>query len=101
MHNPSVVVKAGQWIRVRYGAYKGDVGFVTGVETWGVQVLVVPRLKIPTSQQVAALLKRKRTAIKPEPRLFDHDTFSSIFQHLVAVESTPLADLFLTMDCSS
>ena len=57
MHDPMVVVKAGQWIQVCYGAYKGDVGFVTGVETWGVQVLVVPCLKIPTLQQVAASLK--------------------------------------------
>ena len=80
MHDPTVVVKEGQWIRVCYGAYKGNVGFVTGVETWGVQVLVVPCLKIPTSQQAAAFLKRKWTAIKPEPRLFDPDTFSTIFQ---------------------
>ena len=81
MHDPTAVVKAGQWIRVCYGAYKGNIGFVTGVETWGVQVLVIPHLKIPTSQQAAALLKRKRIAIKPEPRLFDPDTSSSIFQH--------------------
>ena len=80
MHDPTVVVKEGQWIRVRYGAYKGNVDFVMGVETWGVQVLVVPLLKISTSQQAAALLKRKRMAIRPEPRLFDPDTFSSIFQ---------------------
>ena len=59
MHDPTAVVKAGQWIRVCYGAYKGDVGFVMDAETWGVQVLVVPRLKIPTLQQVAASLKRK------------------------------------------
>ena len=81
MHDPTTVVKASQWIRVCNGAYKGDVGFVMEVETWGVQVLVIPHLKRPTASQAAASLKRKRTAIKPEPMLFDSNTFSSVFQH--------------------
>ena len=81
MHDPMMVVKAGQWIWVCNGAYKGDVGFVMEVETWGVWVLVVPRLKRPTASQAAALLKRKQTAIKPEPMLFDSNTFSLVFQH--------------------
>ena len=55
MHDPMTVVKAGQWIRVCNGAYKGDIGFVMEVETWGVRVLVVPRLK--TASQAAASLK--------------------------------------------
>ena len=50
------------------------------VETWGVRVLVVPRLKRPKTSQAAASLKRKQTAIKPEPMLFDSNTFSSVFQ---------------------
>jgi hypothetical protein len=79
MQDPMTVVKASQWIRVRNGVYKGDVGFVTHVEAWGARVLVVPRLKTPTPQAPASL-KRKRTAIKPEPRLFDLATFSSVFQ---------------------
>ena len=79
MQDPMTVVKASQWIRVRNGVYKGDLGFVTHVEAWGARVLVVPRLKLPTPQ-LASSLKRKRTAIKPEPRLFDPDTFSSVFQ---------------------
>ena len=79
MHDPISVVKAGQWIRVLKGVYKGDLGFVTRVEAWGAEVLVVPRLKTPTPQTDTSL-KRKRTAIKPEQRLFDPDTFSSIFQ---------------------
>jgi hypothetical protein len=79
MQDPMTVVKASQWIRVRNGVYKGDVGFVTHVEAWGARVLVVPRLKTPTPQ-AAASLKRKRTAIRPEPRLFDPATFSSVIQ---------------------
>ena len=57
MHDPTMVVKAGQWIWVCNGAYKGNIGFVTEVETWGVRVLVVPRLKRPTVSQAAASLK--------------------------------------------
>ena len=79
MQDPMTVVKANQWIRVRNGAYKGDLGFVTHVEAWGARVLAVPRLKTP-SPQATASLKRKRSAIKPEPKLFDPTTFSSMFQ---------------------
>jgi hypothetical protein len=79
MQDPMTVVKAGRWIRVRNGLYKGDLGFLTHVESWGARVLVVPRLKTPTPQAVATL-KRKRTAIKPDPGLFDPATFSSVFQ---------------------
>jgi transcription antitermination factor NusG len=79
MQDPMWAVKKGQWIRVRSGMYKGDLGFVTDVEAWGAKVLVVPRLKTPTPQADISL-KRKRTAIKPEPKLFDPATFPSIFQ---------------------
>ena len=33
MQDPTSVVEAGQWIRVLKGAYKGDLGFVTRVES--------------------------------------------------------------------
>ena len=79
MQDPMTVVKASQWVRVCKGVYKDDPGFVTCVEAWGAQVLVIPRLKTPTPQ-VAASLKRKRSATKPEPMLFDPTTFSSVFQ---------------------
>jgi hypothetical protein len=80
MQDPITAVKAGQWIRVRTGAYKNDLGFVKCVEAWGAQVLVVPRLKTSTPKTAVTSLKRKRTAIRPEPRLFDPATFSSVFQ---------------------
>lgn len=79
MKDPATVVEARQWIRVLNGAYKGELGFVTHVEAWGAQVLVVPRLKSPTAR-AATSLKRKRTRIKPEPSLFDPATFSTMFQ---------------------
>jgi hypothetical protein len=86
MQDPILVVEADQWIRVRNGVYKGDMGFVTRVEAWGAQVLVVPRLKIPTPQADKSL-KRKRTTIKPEPRLFDPATFQSVFQRQPKLQS--------------
>jgi hypothetical protein len=58
MQDPISVANAGQWIRVRKGVYKGDLGFVTRVEAWGTEVLVVPRLKTPTPQADTSL-KRK------------------------------------------
>jgi ribosomal protein L24 len=79
MEDSKTAVKADQWIRVLKGFYKGDLGFVTRVEAWGAQVVVVPRLKTPTTQADTSL-KRKRTAIKPEPRLFNPVTFTSEFQ---------------------
>ena len=79
MQDPTTAVKANQWIRVRNGTYKGDLGFVLCVDTWGARVLVLPRLKTPTSQE-ATSLKRKRTSIRPEPMLFNPTTFSSLFQ---------------------
>jgi hypothetical protein len=78
MKDPMMVVKARQWIRVRNGVYKGELGFVTHVEDWGARVLVVPRLKTPTARADTSL-KRKRTPIKPEPSLFDPATFSTMF----------------------
>jgi hypothetical protein len=79
MKDPMTVVEARQWIRIRNGAYKGELGFLTHVEAWGVRVLVVPRLKTPTAR-AATSLKRKRTPVKPEPCLFDPATFSTTFQ---------------------
>jgi len=79
MQDPMSAVKVGQWIRVRKGLYKGDHGLVVRVGAWGARVLVVPRLKAPTPEADTSL-KRKRTAIKPEQRLFDPVTFSSVFQ---------------------
>ena len=79
MQDPMTVVNVDQWIQVHKGKYKGDLGFVTHVEAWGTRVLVVPHLKTPTPQ-AATPLKRKQTAIRPEPRLFNPSTFKSVFQ---------------------
>ena len=55
---------------VRKGPYKGDVGFVAGIESWGVEVLLVPCLAAPLFS-----LKRKQSTVPPPPVLFDPPTF--------------------------
>ena len=80
MQDLMTVANAGQWVQVHKGLYKGDLGFVTHVEAWGTQVLVIPHLKIETSQ-AATSLKRNQTAIRPESRLFHPNIFKSVSQH--------------------
>jgi hypothetical protein len=49
----------GQWVWVRKGMYKGDVGVVRGVENWsGVCLLLLPRQPPPRSSRS---LKRKHS----------------------------------------
>jgi len=54
--------RLGGWVRVQKGIYEGDVGFVVSVESWGVQLLLVPRLSSP---QVSG-----GPAVRPLPALF-------------------------------
>ena len=66
----SVTVKPKQWVRVCRGMYRGDIGFVISVETWGVEVLLIPRLQ-SDDVELAPPSKRKRTKIWPQPALLD------------------------------
>jgi ribosomal protein L24 len=55
----------GDWVTVRRGLYKGDVGYVSAIENWGqVSLLLVPRLPAPPASG-----KRKRST-RTCPRLF-------------------------------
>lgn len=74
MYDPQTVFRVGNWIRVGKGKYKGDVGFVVGVESW-VEVLLVPRLGQPTTVDT---LKRKRTTLRSKPALFDPATIKRV-----------------------
>lgn len=68
----------GQWVRVRKGTYKGDVGVVGGVENWsGVRLLLLPRQPPPRS---STSLKRKCSQSRPEAALFDPITASRVYQ---------------------
>jgi hypothetical protein len=54
----SITVKPKQWIQVCRGMYRGDIGFVISVETWGVEVLLIPRLQ-SDNVELAPPSKRK------------------------------------------
>jgi hypothetical protein len=60
----------GDWVTVRRGLYKGDVGYVRAIENWGqVSLLLVPRLP-PLPGVGSSSGKRKRSGARTEPRLF-------------------------------
>lgn len=77
MHNPETTVKVGNWVQVRKGLYKGDVGLADRVESWGIEVLLVPRLKPPTTDPS---LKRKRSAPRAVLALFDPIIFKAVHE---------------------
>jgi hypothetical protein len=73
IQDPATIVTEGEWVQVmKRGAYKGDIGFVTRVESWGADVLLVPRRPLRNTH---FSLKRKRTTVYEEPALFDPDTY--------------------------
>jgi ribosomal protein L24 len=60
----------GDWVTVRRGLYKGDVGYVWSVENLGqVTLLLVPRLP-PPPMVGSSSGKRKRSGTRADPRLF-------------------------------
>jgi transcription elongation factor len=59
----------GNWVRILKGNYKGDVGFVLSTETWGVRVLLIPRL--PPSAAISH--SASCTTSRPTPCLFGRD----------------------------
>jgi transcription antitermination factor NusG len=67
---PSEIFKPKQWVRVCKGMYRGDIGFIIRTESWGVEVLLIPRLQ-SSSVKLAPPSKRKRTKIPPQPALLD------------------------------
>lgn len=77
MRSVENIVEEGQWTRVHKGKYRGDVGLVVAVASWGAELLLVPRLNLLAMRSstpnlaLASSLKRKRTADVPQPALFD------------------------------
>jgi hypothetical protein len=56
----------GQWVQVTKGIYKGDLGYVKGLKPWGgVQLLLVPRIKLPASSLQQKQGKQPRTTPPP------------------------------------
>jgi hypothetical protein len=61
-------LSVGKWVVVTKGVYKGDVALIMDVDEWGVYALVLPRF---TYLSFKMKQKRKATAIRPQPELFD------------------------------
>jgi hypothetical protein len=62
-------ISVGDWVTVRRGLYKGDVGYVRSAENGGqITLLLVPRL--PSPPVVGSSGKRKRSGTRADPRLF-------------------------------
>lgn len=71
MTDQSIGPSVDSWVRVRSGLYKGDVGFLMGIETWGgFSVLLIPRLP-PPYDETKSSGKRKRPSSRPIPALFN------------------------------
>ena len=75
MHDPQTVLQVGNWVQVRKGKYKGDVGFVARVENF-VEILLVLRLNPPTTIDT---LKRKLTVVRSKPELVAPDTIKEVY----------------------
>lgn len=78
MEGSKELPKVGDWVEVRKGIYKGDVGYVKSVESWGVQLLLVPRISSPEPSYTTHS-KRKRTCPRATPALFDPVAFKQSF----------------------
>lgn len=88
----SVTVKPKQWVQVCRGMYRGDIGFVISVDTWGVEVLLIPRLQSDDAG-LAPPSKRKRTKIRPQPALLDEVVLKRRFY----VQSVDKSEDYITL----
>ena len=68
--------KVGKWVEVQKGIYKGDAGYVDLVDTWGVQLLLIPRL--PPKPSYVLPSKRKRAHARALPELFDPEVIKQV-----------------------
>ncbi len=63
--------KVGTWVRIRTGNMKGAVGVVSGRYTWGVSVVLIPRIYDNPDFVPKDVKKRKRDPPFPPSRLFN------------------------------
>jgi ribosomal protein L24 len=61
-------ISIGKWVTITRGIYKGDVVLIIDADECGVYTLVLPRFTYSSSK---SRQKRKATAIRPQPELFD------------------------------
>jgi hypothetical protein len=68
----NMAMQIGQWVKVRRGIYKGDVGHVMTTQDSSVQLLLVPRL--PSPKAIGTHIQTH-----PTPALFDHETAKQVY----------------------
>lgn len=73
MADPNRDFEVGDWVRVKSGLYNGDIGLLTAKETWGLSLLLVPRLSTTVNR------KRKKGNPRPEPDLFQYVKFRCFY----------------------
>ena len=60
--------EVGHWARILQGPYKGDIGLVDSVQTWGVSLLLVPRMPPAwIDHDLTANRKKKQHQHTPHP----------------------------------
>ena len=70
MYDSKATPVVGEWVLISRGKYKGDLALVSSFEGWqGVSVLLIPRIEYGHERPPPS--KRKRSAHRPLPRLFD------------------------------
>lgn len=92
MISVDTLVEAGKWVQVKKGLYKGDIGLVTATHTWGIDLLLVPRLAFHPQ---ANKHKRKASTMKFTPRLFD----PADYEKALSVNIPCLQDGSYTLGC--
>lgn len=66
--------QAGQWVQVLKKTYKGDVGYVLSTTSWGVELLLIPRLSPDVLDS-----KRKRSRTRADMARFDYETIIQLY----------------------
>ena len=113
MQNASLV-EIGKWVQVRKGTYKGDVGYVTSIESGRVQLLLIPRLSQPhapkgnSSHFRSALTLFNCETVKSlynaEPVLIEENTYSfrdDKFEHGLVIKSYTSNLISTNISCMS
>lgn len=79
------LIDVGQWIRIKGGQYKHDLGRVVGVSDHNTRITVklIPRIDYISLEQAARdgttdRIKRKRGGVRPQQKLFDVNEIQSI-----------------------
>jgi ribosomal protein L24 len=75
----------GDWVQVKRGHYKGDVGKVAAIHTWGVELYLVPRIN---TQRPENPRKRKATSVVPDAKLLYPQDFPNDTSNLLATHGS-------------